>query len=253
MNTFARASLVALIALIGFSTSGAAQANSFQITPLRIALSAQKPIVVVTIRNEGDSASVMQLKLVSWSQNLGVDDYQPTQEVMGTPPIFTVPAGGTQIVRVGLRRPPDGRRELAYRLFLEEIPGASDKGEVRVVMRFGIPVFVAPALAALAKSPKPVLEWRVAAAPQQSIRVEAFNRGENHVQVLGFKLLRTQDSTTVLQHKGMDYLLPAQARFWLLTPDQAKDKAPEQLAGTRLKIMAQTDAGDMNGEVAMEP
>lgn len=106
MGTFLR---IGFVLLIGLIAATAALAGAFQVSPLRIALSAQAPIAVITVRNEGAVASVMQLKAMSWSQTAGEDSYSPTQEVLATPPIFTVPPGGAQIVRVGLRRQPDGR------------------------------------------------------------------------------------------------------------------------------------------------
>lgn len=240
VNTFLRTSLILLIGLIAAT---AAQAGAFQISPLRIALSGQAPIAVITVRNESAEASVMQLELMSWSQAAGQDSYNPTRDVLATPPIFTIPAGGAQIVRVGLRRPPDSQRELAYRLFLQEVPiVAAKEGEVRVALRFGIPVFAAP----VGKAPKPLLEWRIVAAPQKMLRIEALNRGNAHVQVSGVALAPAAGGAILAEHQGMDYLLPDQGRHWLVTVDQ---RPPP---GTRLKIVARTDAGELHAEVALE-
>lgn len=224
--------------------AGAALAGSFRVSPLRVVLSAQKSVVVITIHNDGEAASVMQIQLRSWAQELGQDAFLPTPDVLVTPPIFTVKAGGAQIVRVGLRRAPDDRRELAYRLFLTEVPDASEKGMVKMAMRFSIPVFVAPS----AKSPsKAALDWRAVPAANQTLRLEALNQGDQHVQVVGLALVRAADGATVAEYKGMDYLLPAQGHAWTLKPNQA------QPAGTRLKIVARTDAGELHAEVALAP
>ncbi len=59
----------------------------------------------MTVRNDGDDAVVIQASLLSWAQDeSGQDVYTPTNEALVTPPIMTIPPGGEQIVRVGLRR-----------------------------------------------------------------------------------------------------------------------------------------------------
>ena len=63
---------------------------------------------------------------MSWSQVEGKDVYTATREVLANPPIFTVPAGGSQLVRIGLRRAPNTQRELTYRIFMQELPPPLD-------------------------------------------------------------------------------------------------------------------------------
>ena len=57
--------------------------------------------------NHGQAAAVVQLEPMAWAHMAGKDTYTPTNEILATPPIFTIPAGGAQIVRVGLRRAVD--------------------------------------------------------------------------------------------------------------------------------------------------
>ena len=111
-------------------------AGAFLVSPLRVELSAKTPIAVVTVRNEGVAAGVMKLDVMSWSQNEGQDTYSPTFDVLATPPVFSVPAGGSQIVRLGLRRPADANKELAYRLYLHEQPSmTAEQGAMKVALR----------------------------------------------------------------------------------------------------------------------
>ena len=239
MGKLARATLIGLIGLTG---TGAALAGAFQISPVRLSLTAQAPIAVLTVHNAGAEAGVMQLSLMAWSQAEEQDNYLPTQEVLVTPPIFTVAPGGTQIVRVALRRQPDARRELSYRLFLQEVPAATAaEREVKVALRFSVPLFVGPG----AQPAAAALDWRVVAAAQGGLRIEAHNRGNAHIQLTGFSL--AADGTLLARHKGMDYLLPDQGRHWLLVPETAAPPA------ARLNIAAQTDAGELHAEAPLEP
>lgn len=181
----------------------------------------------------------MQVETTFWSQEEGEDRYTPTREILATPPIFTIPPGGSQIVRVGLLRQPDSQRELAYRIFLQEVPTeTSRKGEVRVALRFGIPVFVAPS----GQAPNPLLEWRATTVDQGQLRIEALNRGDIHVQVSGFSLL-DPSGHALAEQRNMHYLLAGQGYSWTVKPNRTLE------SGIKLKIIARTDAGEIQTEV----
>jgi fimbrial chaperone protein len=236
-----------LAVFAGWLGSSAAWGGTFNISPVRINLSGQAPIAVLTVRNESAESSVMQLNVMSWSQAGNNDIYTHTNEVLATPPIFTVPPGGTQIVRVGLRRKVDVRYELAYRLFVQEVAVAGVEakvGEVKLALRFGIPVFVA---ATNMHFPKPLLDWRVMAAKPGSLRIEAKNQGDAHVQILGIALRPAADGAALAEFRGMDYLLAKQGRSWLVLVN------PVQIEGAPLTLDAQTDAGESHAKVALEP
>src|SRR5258705_9240239 len=79
---------------------GPASAGSIAVNPVRVTLSATKSTGALVVRNSGADASVVQLQILSWSQQDGQDIYVPANDVLATPPIFTVPAGGSQTVRI---------------------------------------------------------------------------------------------------------------------------------------------------------
>ena len=113
----------------------------------------------ITVRNDGEEPVVVQSSVLAWTQEDGKDIYASTTEALVTPPIMTIAAGAEQIVRVGLRRPPDPRSELAYRVFLQEVPPPPKPGftGLQVALRVGLPVFVAPGAPAARR-----LEWSAA-------------------------------------------------------------------------------------------
>lgn len=242
MVNVARTFLCVGLVLSGVMVTFGALADSLRVNPVRIFLSAQTPIAVLKVHNGGTVATVMQLEGVSWQQSAGEDIFVPTREILATPPIFTVPPGGTQIVRVGLWRQTDSRRELTYRLFLQEVPtGAAKEDKIRILWRFGIPVFVAPD----GTTPKPLLEWRAVETSQKTLRIEAINQGDAHVLISSFSLAAT-DGSLLAEQQGMNYLLPEQGHHWLITIDKAR------MPGTRLRIIAQTDGGVIDAEVSLE-
>ena len=99
-----------------------AKAASFGVSPVRVTLSESQSMGALTVRNDGTEPASLQMEMLNWSQAQGQDVLTPTRELLANPPIFTVPAGGSQLVRVGLRRAPDGQRELTYRIVLQELP-----------------------------------------------------------------------------------------------------------------------------------
>ena len=219
-----------------------AQAGTLVVSPVRATLSASHQVSALTVRNDGAEPTVVQLEVLSWSQQDARDVYDPTREILATPPIFTVPPGGSQIVRVGLRRAPDPRRELSYRLYLQEVPPPpkADFQGLQVALRIGVPVFVLPPAPA-----RPVLRWQLSRTPQGQLKVTLSNDGNAHIQVANFRLVPAgRQPLPTLQVAA--YVLPGQSRDWLV------DAAPAPPPGSALRLFAQTDAGDIQAELVVD-
>jgi fimbrial chaperone protein len=151
-------------------------AGSLRVSPTRLDLPHGRRAVALTVANTGSAATLMQLELKRWSQAAGTDDYSAADDLIVSPPIFTLDAGAEQVVRVGRRNasgPPSA--EVAYRLFVQEVPtpasGAPAK-ELNVVLRIGIPIFATPPEA------KPAaLEWHLQCRADASPVLLVVNRG----------------------------------------------------------------------------
>ena len=238
-----RSTSQALCGLAFFALAVAsASAGSFSVNPVRATLTASQPVTSLVVHNSGTEATVVQLEAVAWSQQDGQEVYTATREILATPPIFTVPPGGSQVVRVGLRRAVDAQRELTYRLFLQEVPRAplpTDKG-LQVVLRIGLPVFVPPTAPV-----KPALRWH-ARAHEGALTLGVTNEGNAHIQVANSKLLLAGNSRLLASQDLATYVLPGQRREWVV-------KVPSLPApGTQLRVAAQTDAGDIHADVVLE-
>jgi fimbrial chaperone protein len=226
--------------LIGAAAT--ASAGSFSVNPVRATLSAKQPVGSLVVHNNGSEATVVQLETVSWAQEGGKDVYTPTKDILATPPIFTVPAGGSQVVRVGMRRGAEPQRELTYRLFLQEVPPArTDVQGLRVVLRVGVPVFVTPAVAAT-----PLLRWQAVRTGDGGLKVRLTNSGNAHIQVAKSKLMLSSGAQPLVVQDVPAYVLPGQSRDWVYK------LTPLPPSGSPLRVTAQTDAGDMQAEVVVE-
>ncbi len=219
-----------------------AQAGSFSANPVRIVLSAGAASTAITVENQGDEAVLVQAEVVAWSQQGGEDRLVASEDLVVSPPIFRMAPGASQTVRVGLTRRIDPNRELAYRLFLKEVPPAPVAGDsqVRVALRLGLPVFVLPPVKAA-----PQLGWTLAVEGDGALAITATNTGNAHVQVIDLGL-RDGEGNLLLQHQRADYVLPGQARTWPLgKPARSGARMPSAFV-----IEANTDAGPLKAQVA---
>ena len=160
--------------------------STFSIAPIRVELTGSQSMEVLTVRNDGDAPIVLQARAMAWIQEDGVDSFVETHEILVAPPVLTVPAQGSQIVRVALRRPADAERELSYRIFLQEVPQATAQAErgLTVALRMSLPVFIAPAQ----PEPTPQIEWRGQWQDDGSLELNALNRGQLHLQLFNVRL-----------------------------------------------------------------
>lgn len=222
----------------------AADAGSFQVNPIRIEMSKGVTNSVITVRNDGEEPVVVQSSVLGWKQNDGKDDYSATQDALITPPVATIAPGAEQILRVGLRRAADPRNELAFRVFLQEVPPPPKPGftGLQVALRVGIPVFVAP----IAPTPRK-LDWSARLGPGGAIELTAQNNGTAHVQVTDFEL-RLVDASEPLAHEStLTYVLAGERHEWTLAAPAERLKS-----ATELRLKAFTDAGEVDIPVRLD-
>ena len=228
-----------------FVLAGASIASgaSFGVSPVRVTLSDDQKISTIIVRNDGTETVSMQMDVLNWSQEEGDDVLTPTRELIANPPIFTVPPGGKQLVRVGLRRAPDVQRELTYRIAIQELapPPDPDFMGTKMLVRISLPVFVLPKVDA-----KPVLLWQAARTPQGALKISLTNNGNAHIQIANFKLSLPGSQQPWVTKESAEYVLPGQSRDWTL-PANSENPAPP--LGVTLQLFAQTDAGDIEAEV----
>lgn len=205
-------------AAAGFLTcllgSAASVASGLQVEPVRLTLMRAQPITVFTVRNTGEQPVVLQVQAVAWAQRGDEELYTPTRELLATPPIFTLAPGAVQTLRVGLRRAPDPQRELAYRLYLQEVP-------------------------------VPQLHWRAERRPD-GLRLSLANAGNAHVQIADLALFAADGAAPLFSRTVAAYVLPGQSRQW----DFAVRDPPS--AGARLLVLAHIDGGEADAGVVLE-
>lgn len=227
-----------------------ASASSLALDPVRLSLSTRQSIGMLTVRNDGDEPTVVQLETVQWTQAGGKDVYTPTKEILATPPIFTVPPHGSQLVRVGLRRPADAARELSYRLFLQEVPPPpkADFTGLRVALRFGVPIFVSSVAITEKKAVPPAvaLRWHASADSAGNLALTVANPGDAHVHLAELNVTISSASDPVARFPSPEYVLAGQSR-------ELRIKSDRTLAiDSRLHIHAMNGPTPVEADVVLE-
>jgi fimbrial chaperone protein len=222
--------------------SPSALAGTFSISPLRAELSAAVQNAAFTMRNPESAPVVVQAQVMLWEQADGQDRLTPTRDVLVSPAVFTIPANGSQLVRVALRRPADPRLELSYRLLLTEVPQKADPQSTALSMalQLSLPVFIEPpGLAA------PRIEW-TSDTIGEGIALTARNTGTSHSRIVNFSATPDGTDVPVFQQNVATYILPGQARTWTID-----NKNQTTTAGTtwhRLGVKGTSEAGDFEVE-----
>jgi fimbrial chaperone protein len=217
-------------------------AGSFEVNPIRVDLSANARSAALSVRNSGTEAVVVQTSLVSWTQENGQDVYAPTKEILGTPPIATVPPGGEQILRLGMRRAPDAVNELAYRVFLREVPPPPKPGfqGLQVALRLSLPIFVQPSQGPA----KATLVWNLELQGDDTLQLRLDNKGTGHIQISEIALFQPGQEQPVASQSSLVYVLAGQSHAWALKTQKVHLKPTDRL---RLKVT--TDAGSVDTDI----
>lgn len=198
------------------AVSGVAMAGSFKVQPVRVDLSHSQTTAVLHVSNESDSPTVVQVGIKAWSQSGGKDVFTSTRNVLATPPIFTIPAGGEQIVRVGLMNKPRVDHEVTYRIFLTQVPPKPRPGMrgLQFALRISIPVFVSPVTKGGSKATAH-LRWSCKALGADKYSIKVDNNGAAHARIWNVAVSGGAPHGKDFKPKmGNGYLLSGTERQW---------------------------------------
>lgn len=222
-----------------------AQAAGWSINPTRIDLTPAKQTAAMTITNDSDTATTVQVQAVSWSQEEGKDVLIPTNELLVSPPIVTIAPKGVQIIRITLRKPADKAKELAYRINLQELPTATAQStpqasSLQVALRIGLPVFVQPRKSIA----EPKMIWKLETSPDSTLKVALHNTGNAHIQISDFSLFTPGSEQPLASVAGSSYVLAGESKEWLIKPTSISSEKVN--TSGRLRLKAFTDGENID-------
>ena len=191
----------------------------------------------ITLRNRDDRPLNAQVRVFRWSQHDGVEDLQPTDAVVASPPIVTVGPREDYVVRLQRTTGEQPVAEEAYRVVIDELPNPDRQrnGTVAVVLRYIVPAFFFPADAT-----QPRLKWSLARRDGRVVLV-AENGGDKRIQLTDLAV-RTGGRSALVGKGLAGYVLGHSAREWPLAA---------KLSGLRGgTVVAGSDHGSINAPLA---
>ncbi|MEA3066110.1 MAG: fimbrial chaperone protein [Sphingomonadales bacterium] len=232
----ARVALALLAA--GLSAGTPANASSFQVDPVNLTMAAGQRRASLTIKNSDADPVAVRVFAYRWTQKDGVDVYSETEDIIASPPIFTISPGAMQLVRLGLRGPSRGN---AYRIFLEEIPRQRpDNSQIQMTLRLNLPLYLLPE-----KGGKPELSWRVWRDAAGDLFIAATNGGPVQAQVLEIAAADEGGGTKVLSRE-LGVVLPGSVRHW------NAGKAAGFGAGSVMRLKIRDAVGETAASIVVE-
>jgi fimbrial chaperone protein len=203
---------ILLAATLAIATVGGAAANTLTVFPLRIHLPPDAKPEVVRLHNGASSSVLVQVQAVAWRDQSQIDDAPVTNEVLAVPPVFDLPPGSEQLIRLALRAPLTEHDERAYRLLITQVPQEviEEPNTVAFAMRFNLPVFATPPGAEAA----PV--WRVRAGAGGAAELVLLNGGRAHYRLGKFALAGGGPMAPLLESEQAGYVLAGESRVWPL-------------------------------------
>jgi fimbrial chaperone protein len=209
--------LGALLVTAGLLGQSYAFAGQLRLAPVRVFLNQETSAAMIELSNPADKPVSIQADAFSWAQTTeGVDEYEPTTEILAFPPIFTIQPGETQLVRIGKLSPQSTERESAYRVYFTELSAPSGLDEQGVTLsmrlRIGVPVFAAPSI------PR-IHELRIVSSEYgaDGLNIRLQNSGNTHVRISD---LAVPELTGVEGVSMRKYILPgASQEFSIPVPN----------------------------------
>ncbi|HSV60157.1 MAG TPA: molecular chaperone [Variovorax sp.] len=193
-----------------------AGASGLQVAPTSLTLQSTQNADGLWLSNTGDGPVTAQVRVYRWTQQNGEDQEVASREVLVSPPMIQLAAADRQLIRVIRTGPPPANAEEAYRVVIDELPLPTTDGKkgVQFVLRYSVPVFMAPAGAAGV----PQLSWKVKREGQRSV-FEVSNSGSIHAQLAELHFSDSRGKRTEVHPGLLGYVLPgAQMRWTVKTP-----------------------------------
>ena len=207
---------------------GSGRSASVAVSPVLLDFARQQRALTTTVTNHGDRPIQVQVRLFRWSNEPAAETYTETRDIGFSPPMFTLAAGESQIVRLMLRTPPPATQEAAYRLIVDQLPEAQTSG-IQMPLRMVLPVFVAPQASGEGR-----LSWTAAAEGGQ-VTVTARNEGVRRVKL--FDMARLQGGAPHVIQAGLaGYVLAGETRSW---------RIPAERGATTVSLTVRTERGPL--------
>jgi fimbrial chaperone protein len=228
----------ALSAILVFLTASmAVRAQSLSVLPVNIFLAPGQSATTLTVTNQGNSKTAVQIRAFAWDQQGDSDQLEATEAVLVSPPIASIEPGASQVVRLILRKPPQGR-ETTYRILVDQIPPPAEPGIVHVVLRLSIPVFAEPQTRAV-----PRVHFHIELNGGQ-IALVGTNEGLRHEVIRDLELSTSDGRKLKPAPSSSPYILAGSTRRWNISA-----QGPLPMPSDTFQLTGHSDNGAIEEQV----
>ncbi|MDE1168050.1 MAG: molecular chaperone [Pseudomonas sp.] len=205
-------------------------ASSVLIWPIDPVLEADQQASALWLENRGTETANLQIRVFAWNQSNYDDQYQNQRDVIGSPPLAKIAPGQKQLVRLTRTKSMPPGQEQAYRIIIDEIPGAQPPGPtdgktaaaIRFQMRYSVPLFAygdglwSKPDTTRPRDPKsagvPQLTWRKVTEGGRNF-VEIRNQGPVHARLTDMTLQQGGQAKPLVEGLA-GYVLPGASMRW---------------------------------------
>ncbi len=220
-------------------TCSAARGQSLSVLPVNIFLSPGQRATTLTVTNQGNGETAIQIRAYSWNQQDNDDQLAASNAVVVSPPLASIAPGATQVVRLILRAPPQGR-EATYRILVDQIPPPAEPGVMHIVLRLSIPIFAQPASRAV-----PHVQFHIELDAGQLFLV-GINDGLRHEAIRDIVVSTNDGRKLKPGPSASPYILAGSTRRWTIAT-----QGPLPLPSETLRLTAHSDAGAIEQQVTV--
>ncbi|MEA1230797.1 fimbria/pilus periplasmic chaperone [Acinetobacter sp. IRS14] len=193
-------------------------AASIRLSPVSVEILSDQAASSISLYNQSNESSDLQVRVFEWRQNAGQDQLIPTDEIAVSPPFLKLQPNDSYNLRVVRINPVPVSDEQTYRIIIDELPKPIDNRKVdqgvNVLLRSSLPLFV------VNKDAITKLTWSIQQEQNNSSLI-INNVGNRHALLSNLTLVDTtaNKSYAIKVNTVNGYILAGKARNFNISPD----------------------------------
>ena len=214
-----------------------ASAASLRVAPTNLELIAPDSAAVLNLTNESRQPINIQVRVFKWTQVNGVEQLEPTTDVVASPPLAKMGPNADYVVRVVRVSKAPVRKEDSYRVIVDELPDPSraKSGTVTLIVRYSVPVFFRNPDASA-----PNVTWNLTRSGR-GLMLTARNNGDSRFRLSNITL--KQGETKIGSRSGLvGYVLGGATMQWPIG-------STKSLSGNAVSLQGLSDFGPFDAKV----
>lgn len=193
-------------------------AASIRLSPVSIEILNDQSASSISLYNQSNESTDLQVRVFEWRQNAGQDQLIPTDEIAVSPPFLKLQPNDSYNLRVVRINPAPVSGEQTYRIIIDELPKPVDNRKadqgINVLLRSSLPLFV------VNKDAITKLTWSI----QQEQNISSLmisNVGNRHALLNNLTLVdvTANKSYAIKVNTVNGYILAGKARNFNISPD----------------------------------